>query len=269
MQTTFAYTMTNSDINTTYELSERLVDRLKKDWWNQATYQRMTQWIDRARNSWWLQESHASVLEATKQTLTNLYQKSQDTKYFDAMKDFRAKYNTKLLTPYDQPNNLSICFKHYPLVDAYARITNKPTPLLLAMRYVESTCAMANPWNRDWLFQIINNDYAPGAIDRAWLQSQLTDFAAFMDRKRARYYSKNKTAPKELSYNYATYDALQTFAALYNGIDLDAGFVRYPLLNGNPYYFLGNFNEDYKSRKDGLLVFYIKISKLEAEYFGK
>ncbi len=83
------------------------------------------------------------------------------------MKAFRDKYNDNFQTPYDQPTALSTCFKHYPLVDEYARIVNKPTPLLLAMRYVESTCAMANPGNRDGLFQIINNDYEPGPITRA------------------------------------------------------------------------------------------------------
>lgn len=266
---TQAYTMTAADINTAYTLSERLVDRLKQADWNQQTYQTIAQWLQRALNTQWLKENHQATLEETQNNITHLYEKSQNDDYFARMKSFRDKYNDNFQTPYDQPTALSTCFKHYPLVDEYARIVNKPTPLLLAMRYVESTCAMANPGNRDGLFQIINNDYEPGPITRAWLKSQLEDFVAFMDRKRNRYYSKNKNAPRDLSYTSATYDALQTFAALYNGIDLDAGFVRYPLLNGNPYYFLGNYNADYKARKDWLLVFYIKLSKLEADYFGK
>jgi hypothetical protein len=137
------------------------------------------------------------------------------------------------------------------------------------MWYIESSCAMRNPDNRDGLFQIINNDYAPWAIDRAWLQSQLTDFASFMDGKWSWYYGRNKDAPRELSYTSFTYDALQTFAALYNGIDLKSGIYRYPLLSWAPYYFLWNSNEEFKGKRDGLLVFFMKLSKLEAEYFWK
>ncbi len=40
---TQAYTMTASDINTAYTLSERLVDRLKQADWNQQTYQTIAQ----------------------------------------------------------------------------------------------------------------------------------------------------------------------------------------------------------------------------------
>ncbi len=268
-QTTSAYTLTNSDINVTYDLSERLIDRLQKEDWNISVYEKINQWITRARNIAWLQENHKAILDTTNQTITNLYQKSQNDTYFQTMKTFRATYNANFQTAYDQPAALVKCFEHYPLVDAYARITNKPTPLLLAMWYAESTCGMNNPANRDWLFQIVSNDYEPGPITRASLQSQLADFAKFMDNKRTRYYSRNKDAPRDITYTSITYDAMQTFAALYNGIDLNVGIYAYPLLNGNPYYFLGNYNADYTSKKDWLLVFFIKLSKMEADYFGK
>jgi hypothetical protein len=162
-------------------------------------------------------------MQNTKQTLADIYAKSSNESYFRLLSTFRAQHDRQMQSSYDSPTNLSQCFKHYPLVNEYARKTNKPTPLILAMRYIESSCAMANPSNnRDGLFQIINNDYEPGPLTRAQLESQLNDFATFMDNKRARYYGRNKTSPKELGYTTFTYDALQTFAALYNGIDLKA-----------------------------------------------
>lgn len=264
-----AYALTADDLNVSYELTEKIVTSLQEKKRDSSTREIFRQWVQRSIQKPWLRDSHRAILETVQQTLSSLREKQQDKAYFDNMKTFRAAHNTQLQTAYDQPAALKNCFIHYPLVDAYARIVEKPTPLLLAMWYTESSCGMTNPANRDGLFQIVANDYEPGPVTRAWLQAQLQDFAAFMERKWNWYYSKNKTAPKELSHSSATYNALQTFAALYNGIDLDVWFVRYPLLNGNPYYFLGNYTADYTAKKDGLLVFYIKLSKLEADYFGK
>ncbi len=162
-------------------------------------------------------------MQTTQQTITDIYAKSSNASYFKLLATFRAKHDRDMQSSYDSPTNLQKCFDHYPLVDEYARKTNKPTPLILAMRYIESSCAMANPSNnRDGLFQIVSNDYEPGPLSRAQLESQLNDFAKFMDNKRSWYYGRNKTSPKELGYTTFTYEALQTFAALYNGVDLDA-----------------------------------------------
>lgn len=43
-----------------------------------------------------------------------------------------------------------------------------------------------------------------------------------MDDKRNWYFKKNPDAPRELGYTNFSYNSLQTFAALYNGIDLQA-----------------------------------------------
>jgi hypothetical protein len=79
----------------------------------------------------------------------DINKKSQNDVYFELTKKFRQDNSLTMQTAYDQPTNLSQCFKHYPMVDEYARKTNKPTPLILAMRYIESSCAMNNPANRD------------------------------------------------------------------------------------------------------------------------
>lgn len=266
---TFAYVPQRNDINVWYELAERLVERLKKANRSESTYDTMITSLARAKTRIQWNEKYSYILWIPSDTVYDMYQKYNNDEYFALIKSFRAKHDKNIQTQYDQPTNLLQCFKHYPLVDEYVRKTNKPTPLILAMRYIESSCAMNNPANRDGLFQIINNDYEPGLIDRAGLQSQLNDFAKFMDNKWNWYYGRNPDAPRELWYATFTYDALQTFAALYNGIDLKTGIYRYPLLNGAPYYFLWNYNEEFKWKRDWLLVFFLKLSKLEAEYFGK
>jgi hypothetical protein len=38
---------------------------------------------------------------------------------------------------------------------------------------------------------------------------------------------------------------------------------------GNPYYFYGNYNEDFQSKRDGWLVTFMKILQREANRFGK
>jgi hypothetical protein len=38
---------------------------------------------------------------------------------------------------------------------------------------------------------------------------------------------------------------------------------------GNPYYFYGNYNEDFKSKRDGWVVTFMKILKIETTKFGK
>jgi hypothetical protein len=265
----FAYTPQRSDTNVWYELAERLIDRLKQANWSKTSYDTMIRSLVNAKARIQGNEKYAYIMSIPSDTVYDMYQKYQNEDYFTLLQSFRAKHDATMQSAYDQPNNLTTCFKHYPLVDEYARKTNKPTPLILAMWYIESSCAMKNPDNRDGLFQIINNDYAPGVIDRGWLESQLNDFARFMDSKWAWYYSRNPKAPRELWYTSFTYDALQTFAALYNGIDLKTWIYTYPLLNGAPYYFLGNYSAEYKGKRDWLLVFFLKLSKLEAEYFGK
>jgi hypothetical protein len=87
-----------------------------------------------------------------------------------------------------------------------------------------------------------------------------------MAGKWKRYYGKNPSAPHELTHTGYSYNGLQTFAALYNGIDIKSGITRYPLLSGNPYYYLSRISPDYAGKKDGLLVLFIKLVKLEAEW---
>ena len=266
---TYAYEPIRSDSNVSYELSQKLLWYLQWKQRSASAYQWLTQWITNALSKVVDNPQYSYIMNIAKQTLWDVYEKSKNTRYFASLKSFRNQYDDTMQTSYDQPTNLAQCFAHYSLVNEYARRTNKPTPLILAMWYMESSCAMSNPSNRDWLFQIVNNDYEPGDIDTAWLQDQLDDFAIFMDRKWTRYYSKNPTAPHDLSYTWFTYDAIQTFSALYNGYYVDAWFTRYPLLNGSSYYFLGNSNADYKGKRDWLLLFFIKLSKMEEEYFGK
>lgn len=265
----FAYVPVATDINLWYELSERLIWRLQQNQWDSTLYDSIEKWLAGVKSRIWSNEKMSYIFQLTSDTVYDIYKKYHNNDYFTFTQNFRQKYSATIQSEYNQPTNLSQCFRHYPMVDEYARKTNKPTPLILAMRYIESSCAMSNPENRDWLFQIINNDYTPWPITRAWLQSQLDDFARFMDNKWSWYYSRNKDAPRELSYSSFTYDALQTFAALYNGIDLKSWIYRYPLLPWASYYFLWNFNEEYKGKRDGLLVFFLKLSKLEADYFGK
>ena len=106
-------------------------------------------------------ERYSYIFQLASDTFYDINKKNQNDAYFALTKKFRQNNSLTMQTEYDQPTNLSQCFKHYPMVDEYARKTNKPTPLILAMRYIESSCAMENPGNRDGLFQIINNDYEP------------------------------------------------------------------------------------------------------------
>lgn len=268
-QSVFAYSPVAADINLWYELSERLIERLQQSKWNTNTYNALEQWLANAKVRIAANERYSYIFQLTSDTVYDINKKVENDAYFALTKKFRQNHSVTMQSEYGQPTNLSQCFKHYPMIDEYARKTNKPTPLILAMRYIESSCGMYNPANRDWLFQIINNDYEPWIIDRASLLSQLEDFAKFMDNKWNWYYSRNPNAPRELWYTSFTYDALQTFAALYNWYDLESGIRNYPLKGGNSYYFLGNYNEEYKGKRDWLLVFFLKLSKLEAEYFGK
>lgn len=264
-----AYEPTTRDTLRMWDMTERLIQILQKNDWSDSMYNTIQAGLGRTAAKATSSDSVKAILSGTQQNLSTLYAKYNDDAYFGLTRTFRAQYDGDMLTSYDDPKILENCFKHYPIVDAYAQRVGKPTPLLMAMWFIETSCAMNNPANGDGLFQIVANNYAEGPITTVGLLGQLEDFDRFMDNKRNWYYKKNPDAPKELAYTTFTYDSLQTFAALYNGIDLKTGIKSYPLLNGNPYYFLGNSSEKYRARRDGLLVFFLKLSKMEEHWFGR
>ena len=255
-------------LDRSWSMTERFVSLLQKDGWTEKTYSKIISGIDRVMQQASISEATRASLTLTKESLVALRWKRANTQYMALLQDFRDQYGSTMITPTIQ-KWLEQCFTHYPVVDGFAQRVGKPTPLLLAMWFIESSCAMNNPANRDGIFQIIANDYAPGPLALHDLIGQLQDFEAFMAGKWKWYYSKNPNAPRDLGHTMFTYDALQTFAALYNGIDLQAGFKRYPLLNGNPYYFLSGSSPEYKGKKDGLLVLFVKLTKMEEERLKK
>jgi hypothetical protein len=90
-----------------------------------------------------------------------------------------------------------------------------------------------------------------------------------MERKWKWFYSRNPDAPKELWHFAFTLDWIQTFAALYNWVSLETGITWYPLQLGKPYYLLWNSTPERKWSRDWLLLFFVKLAKMEEEYFGK
>ncbi len=268
-QTAVAYTPNAADINVWYELSERLIDRLREDNRSPETYATIINWLLSAKERIQNNERYSYILQIASDAVYDINIKAGHPEYFALLKEFRATHDKEMQTEYNQPSILTNCFAHYPLVNEYARKTNKPTPLIMAMWFMESSCRMKNPDNRDGLFQIINNDYEPGLIQRADLHNQLNDFAVFMERKWKRFYSRNPEAPRELWHFTFTLDGIQTFAALYNWVSLETGITWYPLELGKPYYLLWNSTPERKGSRDGLLLFFIKLSKMEEEYFGK
>ncbi|MEI7478350.1 MAG: hypothetical protein WCJ81_07935 [bacterium] len=90
----FAYEPTSTGINTTWQLTERLVGRIQLQQWSPsaiATLQtNMGNMI--ARNT--SNPDVQFILTTTKNAIGKLAAKSQDTKYFAALAAFRAKYDT-------------------------------------------------------------------------------------------------------------------------------------------------------------------------------
>jgi hypothetical protein len=260
--------ITSSQLDRSRAITERFVGLLQKDHRSEKIYIKIITGIDRVMQKTSIDDATRASLALTKESLVALKEKRTNTRYKNLVQEFRDTYATGMTSPEIQ-KWLEQCFVHYPVVDGFAQRVGKPTPLLLAMWFIESSCAMNNPANRDGIFQIIANDYTPGPLALHDLIGQLQDFETFMAGKWKWYYSKNPNAPHDLWHTMFTYDALQTFAALYNGIDLEAGYKRYPLLNGNPYYFLSGSSPEYKGKKDGLLVLFVKLAKMEEEWLKK
>jgi hypothetical protein len=147
-----------------WSVTERLVSLLQQKEWSEEVYQKIIGSIDRLQNASTSNASTTAILAHIRDALTALYNKRHNTEYRIAGETFRSQYGSGMLTTYDTPVGLRKCFDHYAVVDGFAQRVGKPTPLLMAMRYIESSCAMRNPDNRDGIFQIINNDYEPGTI---------------------------------------------------------------------------------------------------------
>jgi hypothetical protein len=258
-----AYEPTANDITVTWTLTNRLLDALEKQNWSNEDFKKIEERLTQLTSN--TSPSIAYILTTTRDYLTNLRLELKEGSYFRNLQRFIDTYWKNIQTAWDSPN-LSACFKQYAIVDDYARQISVPPAFILATWYIESSCRMENPSNRDGLFQIINNDYEPGPITVADLASQLRDFWAFLQRKRQRYNSK-QPAPIQISHNDFNMNTLQSFGALYNG--LAGPLAAYPLGMGNPYYFYGNYNEDFISKRDGWVVTFMKILKLEATKFGK
>lgn len=210
--------------------------------------------------------NYAYIFGMANTYLTSFRQKTQEPGYTDNAQAFLDKYSKTMLLDWATEANLQGCFNQYPLVDHTARQMGLPPIFVLATRYIESSCRMYNPANGDGIFQIINNEYLPWDIDISSLSNQLYDFEIFIERKFAWYNTKQDPA---IIYGYNTYniDTLQSFAALYNGISWPLS--AYPLGLVNPYYFFGNYSQAYDAKKDGWLVLFMKLLRMENELINR
>lgn len=209
---------------------------------------------------------YAYTFKIAHEYLRDLRKKIQEPWYTDNAQAFINKYWWNILTARNSPTDLGRCFEQYPMVDHTSRALWLPPSFVMATWYVESSCRMNNPENGDGLFQIVSNHYTPGQVDLAWLASQLYDFEIFIERKFDRYNSR-QPAPVAYGYNSYNIDTLQSFAALYNGVS--GPLSAYPLALVNPYYFYGNYNENYQSRRDWWVVFFMKILQMENDLINR
>lgn len=159
-----AYDMTARDSMRMRDMTERLTSVLQKNNRSDSMYNSIQAALGRISSKATTSDAHKAILSGAQENIKMLYDKKHDDAYFGIIRTFRTQYEGNVLTPFDEPKNLANCFDHYPIVNAYAKRVGKPAPLLMAMWYIESSCAMNNPNNRDGIFQIINNDYEPGPI---------------------------------------------------------------------------------------------------------
>lgn len=262
--TAHAYEPTANDITLTWTLTNRLMDALEKKKRSAEDSKKIENRLSQLAAT--PDASLAYVLSTSSNYLASLRTQLKDWTYFKNLHLFIDAYWKDVQTPWDSGTTFDRCFNQYAIVDDYARQIKVPTAFILATWFIETSCRMENPANRDGLFQIINNDYEPGPITVADLSVQLQHFGAFLQRKWNRYNSK-QPAPIQLSHNSFNLNTLQTFGALYNGLAWD--FTAYPLDMWNPYYFYGNYNADFANKRDGRLVTFMKILKREATKFGK
>lgn len=264
---THAYTPTPQDINVTRWVINGLFSYFRERNRPAEDMKKIESRLLQLENSYKeTYPNYAYTFEIARIYMTSFREKAHETWYTDNAQAFINKYWNNIITARDSPTDLGRCFEQYPLVDHTARMLNIPPSFVMATRYVESSCRMYNPTNGDWIFQIINNHYEPGDIDFAWLAWQLYDFEIFIERKFDWY---NSRQPEPIIYWYNTYniDTLQSFAALYNGVS--GPLSAYPLALVNPYYFFGNYNTSYKSRRDWWLVFFMKILQMENDLINK
>ena len=264
---TYAYTPTAQDTNLTWAVINKLFVYFKDKNWPQKEMKIVQNRLHELEKTYQVsQPKYAHIFGMAHTYLSSFHQKQQETWYTDNAEAFLKKYSSTMLLDWATEANLQPCFNQYPLVDHTARAMGIPPMFVLATWYIESTCRMYNPTNGDGIFQIINNHYIPGDIDIATLADELIDFETFIKRKFDWY---NTTQNPVINYGYNSYNinTLQTFAALYNG--LSGPLSAYPLWLWNPYYFFGNYSPEYDAKKDGRLVLFMKLLRMENQMINR
>lgn len=159
---------------------------------------------------------------------------------------------------------LTWCVQKFDMVNTIAKKYDVPTALVLATWFMESSCRMANPDNGNGLFQITSNYYAPGPIDDAELEKQITDFIMFSRGKWNWYHKSNPDRQLTITYKKWDIESLESQGALYNSVG--SSINAWPLRATNQYYNWGNFSPEWKSSvKDGMITAFVRLLNWELQ----
>ena len=154
------------------------------------------------------------------------------------------------------------CYWRYNTLDNLSYAYDFPTALTIAVWYRETSCGYYLPKNGDGPFQIVSKDYGNWEITKEIFEQTIKDFLEFSWNKINRYNGKNPDTPIRLGYRYFTYEDLNKFAGLYNG--LSGWTVYWDIWPANPKYFLEKMPWEYeKWKKNGLFLQFLKTIERE------
>ncbi len=156
------------------------------------------------------------------------------------------------------------CKQHYDVIDDLSFVYDQPTPLVIATRFRESTCAYYLPKNTRWPFQITSKNYGSGEISQELFVQTVEEYLQFVKNKYAMYHNANKkTGEKiDLTYTKRNLSGIVSYAALYNG--LSGANIRWTLEPGNPKYLYDNYWASFSwATRDGILTTFLKAANWE------
>lgn len=177
--------------------------------------------------------------------------------------EFFDAYGRQITTGLEVPTK---CVENYDFVDTIAKDEDFPTPLILAVWWIETNCNMYNPANGWWLFQITSQYFEPGNVGYIELESQIRNFIAF-SRNKWNYFNTNTYHNYksrfggeniDIHYNSYTLRDLRLHSILYNWVSSTTTLEWNTFANAN-------LNPGVSGRSDGVVTRFLKVLNWEIQ----
>jgi len=264
-QTLATYQPNTEDIKKTIELKNQLSELTKdnnQDLWNYY-YQ-----IKNLYNTYKSDERLNYMLSELKSLLrNNLQVKKQEAKILSKQNKINFLNINSWNVFWDQAISEN-CIWWYNTLDDIAFSYDFSTALLVATRYVESSCGYYLPQNTWWPFQIISKNYWTWEISEEIFVQSVIDFIEFSKNKYNWYEERNKEDNLKINVDYKNLELSWIIRhwALYNWLSWYT--VYGDILPLNPNYVFNNFGENFSgAKKNWLMAEFINI--LEREIINK